>query len=54
MHPKVQRAFEEGRLKFFANGRYSYKPSQEYATRFGKRETNSPIKIFREIGRAHV
>ena len=48
MHPKVQKAFEEGRLRFFNNGGYSYKPSKEYVTRFGKRETNSPIKVFRD------
>jgi hypothetical protein len=49
MNEKVKKALNEGRLKFFDNGRYSYKPSKEYLTKFGKKSiSSSEIKILRD------
>lgn len=36
MNKNVEKALKEGRLKFYDNGSYSYKPSKEYKTRFKK------------------
>ena len=36
MKEQVEKALKEGRLRFFKNGKYSYKPSKEYETRFSK------------------
>lgn len=49
MNEKVKNALNEGRLKFFENGRYSYKPSKEYLAKFGKKQVDdSEIKILRD------
>ena len=36
MNKNVEKALKEGRLKFYDNGSYSYKPSKEYQTKFKK------------------
>ena len=36
MNKNVEKALKEGRLKFYGNGSYSYKPSKEYQTKFKK------------------
>lgn len=49
MNNTIKKALDEGRLKFYGNGRYSYKPSKEYLTKFGKKEiVESEIKVLRD------
>lgn len=38
MNEKIKKAIDEGRLRFFPNGRYSYKPSSEYTSKFVNKE----------------
>lgn len=49
MNEKVKKALNEGRLKFFENGKYSYKPSKEYTTRFNKKDnSDSYSKVIKD------
>jgi len=38
MNDKIKKAIDEGRLRFFSNGKYSYKPSSEYTSKFVNKE----------------
>lgn len=40
----VEKAIKEGRLKFYSNGSYSYKPSQEYLTKVKKIPINTVVR----------
>jgi hypothetical protein len=38
MNERIKKAIDEGRLRFFSNGKYSYKPSSEYTSKFVNKE----------------
>jgi hypothetical protein len=38
MNDRIKKAIDEGRLRFFSNGKYSYKPSSEYTSKFVNKE----------------
>jgi hypothetical protein len=39
MNDRIKKAIDEGRLRFFSNGKYSYKPSSEYTSKFVNKTT---------------
>lgn len=39
MNERIKKAIDEGRLRFFSNGKYSYKPSSEYTSKFVNKTT---------------
>lgn len=51
MNDKIKKAIDEGRLRFFPNGKYSYKPSREYTSKFVNKKAEvkgeSPSSVIR-------
>jgi len=43
MTETIKKAINDGRLRFFSNGKYSYKPSAEYLNKFGNKEAGESL-----------